>query len=1323
MCGWETTTCGLLIGCEAASLFVSQWTLKTFTASNLPESQRTVLESSTSRRPQNALPNLLEDVKPTSTLRKLFVPGRPYNFVSLNITFWVYFTGIPGISLVVESKSHDFHENELFANELFGSRHLNLSSDFTPNVWSVQSALLCSAGASTIQINATHTNWLSVVYIDDVVAMADSESSCRITPEDNWLLALEPARKGAIECTFDQIGRATAEHHYPSCGWKDVTHLNILEHIDIPASAGNVLYISHTFLNITVRRDTNTENTALGIILSSEQDKPHMRIRSSAHDFVKEGPGVTNTGITRIEFDYAVYMEPPATGSALEMQWTMHLQGVRRETECSHLGGDFDQYQFLCQIPLWLGYLMENQTVWTHAVIHIPQDIFRLTSPFHYYFDVTAEIRAGTALIALDNVVVTRFNSEPVVIPTDLPGAIVPELSCEVVNGSLCPGWTSWLDVDDGMPKTRLFTSLWQISSGENMCAFTTFQFRSSNETYATPDFLLFVETVTEIGIVTNVTQLVPSKIDQPPPCGVACTEAGMTYYAYFTATNFTRLRIEESFYIPQRMPRWIRTNEKTKNVAENTTIAWIRTTLVSESDVVTGLECRKSQTASTTTTLAPQELELHELVEVLDHLSPAQLPAFVNQFMSAVDSVTTPNKITPHELDDILRIVDVVAGVNLNATSQPEAATTSRNLFQVVSSVFAVEQVMDTTVQESNAYGSRMIQALDQIKQKVVPTTDEQAPVVQPRLATSIRSVTLAAPADIMGLNFSFCVNVAVNNDSEWLPANFFSGDSQPDNNTGIKVYLDADKIRQTWLQSNGNAGNHVVIEVGAFYPPNFATFEYDSNLGTRSARSLAPVIVSGQVPAPAQNTEKIVYVELNLKKLFSDEKLKNYVGAKTYSCVFLKYLQTNRSDPSTTNAEWSGDGCYHVRTYKDSNGDLITQCACDHLTNIGSLIDLCGTNPLYSFDDVAQKALSTVLGTISMVCCTVIIAHILFHTYQSRRFLTPPVFIRLNLAVSLALSHLTMIVGQYLPYSGEGHEDACLTAAIFSQWFLLVSFAWMAVECFRMTHYQINVLAANAELKRLPGDTFRTFFLKSSAFAWGFPLIPVIFAFSFHLDGSYGIVYGSDDQWCWIHPQSFWFLFCTFVMPVVIVLAFNMAAIAHYYYGEHKRKSRKEKNNAKQPETDHSFYDNLIEVVNMFVMLMFLGLGWMLGFLMQAVCQNDVAKEVTSYLFIFINGLQGLYLLMFYARTQGASYLHFWEGLRFVAYIHKEYDVSSRERSYMRGQSEKSSRTTSTYSSKGQAFAEGLRNVFRRATPVVVLTKNSTGSPIKSVEVQSTV
>lgn len=75
---------------------------------------------------------------------------------------------------------------------------------------------------------------------------------------------------------------------------------------------------------------------------------------------------------------------------------------------------------------------------------------------------------------------------------------------------------------------------------------------------------------------------------------------------------------------------------------------------------------------------------------------------------------------------------------------------------------------------------------------------------------------------------------------------------------------------------------------------------------------------------------------------------------------------------------------------------------------------------------------------------------------------------------------------------------------------------------------------------------------------------------------------------------------------------------------------------------------------------MFLFLGAGWLLGFRLQAVCQSDMAKEITSYLCILINGLQGLFVLIFYAHSKGAPYLRFWDGFKIKRAHHSVYRVT---------------------------------------------------------------
>ncbi|XP_055331240.1 uncharacterized protein LOC129583469 [Paramacrobiotus metropolitanus] len=550
----------------------------------------------------------------------------------------------------------------------------------------------------------------------------------------------------------------------------------------------------------------------------------------------------------------------------------------------------------------------------------------------------------------------------------------------------------------------------------------------------------------------------------------------------------------------------------------------------------------------------------------------------------------------------------------------------TGRTL-EIIDKALQLESVTNSTRHGLQKLASDSLQKLDSTKSVVVPTERELEPFIQPfiqtRLATAVRSVYLKNPQDMLTLNFAYCASAKIANTSDDIGTEFHY-DVSKNSNHGIQICSNRNAIRDNWINANigMNASQQVLLEVGASYQPKFASFDFDPVLGTRSERIVTNITVSGMVPDTVRNIEKIVIIEINLKNLYkSNERFKKYVGAKLHSCVFVKFFPESNA-MNAPPAVWSDEGCYHVKTFINGDGELISQCACDHLTNIGGLVDLCGSDPVLDFDSMAQKHLSSVLGGMTVICSIIVAVHILFRSHYSKQFLIPPIFIRLNLAFSLALAHIALIIGQYLPYT-DGHENACLSVAILSHWILLVSFAWMAVECFRIVSYRMNMhIKRYSRMQNAPWNSVDT-----DVLCFRFP----------DIDGRYGTVYGSDDQWCWIHPQSFVFLMVTFVMPILLILAFNMGALIFHYHKECHRHKNQKSHTHMISKAGQGPYKILQEFANTVIMLLFLGFGWLFGFLVHAVCLDDSTKEIICYFFILVNGSQGLYLLVFYFRTQG--------------------------------------------------------------------------------------
>ena len=93
----------------------------------------------------------------------------------------------------------------------------------------------------------------------------------------------------------------------------------------------------------------------------------------------------------------------------------------------------------------------------------------------------------------------------------------------------------------------------------------------------------------------------------------------------------------------------------------------------------------------------------------------------------------------------------------------------------------------------------------------------------------------------------------------------------------------------------------------------------------------------------------------------------------------------------------------------------------------------------------------------------------------------MTPETFSRLNVAISIFASDVTILVVEYIPESEN--RDACFATALFSHWVFLSSFFWMMAETF----FLMRVLRGNMEVNRIIGDDYDGLRWKTGVIAWG--------------------------------------------------------------------------------------------------------------------------------------------------------------------------------------------------------------------------------------------
>ncbi|KAK2870988.1 hypothetical protein Q8A67_023515 [Cirrhinus molitorella] len=380
-------------------------------------------------------------------------------------------------------------------------------------------------------------------------------------------------------------------------------------------------------------------------------------------------------------------------------------------------------------------------------------------------------------------------------------------------------------------------------------------------------------------------------------------------------------------------------------------------------------------------------------------------------------------------------------------------------------------------------------------------------------------------------------------------------------------------------------------------------STFFQDKALGIRKLNSgilgssVANLSISGlqqEVLITLQNTEPI---SANA----------NYVA----SCVFWDFGLNNGS------GGWNPSGCRVLNTSAQE-----TQCACNHLTSFGILLDISKTptDPIHAI----------ILTYITYIGCGIsaIFLSITLLTYLAFGKLRKdiPSKILIHLCLALLMLNLVFLLDAWLALYPEA-VGLCISTAFFLHYFLLVSFTWMALEAVHM--YLAIVKVFNTYISR--------FMVKIGLAGWGIPLVVVIIVIAVNKD-HYGLVTyaryidGAPDDFCWIKNDIVFYVAVVAYFCVVFLLNLTMFIVVMIQLCRIKQQNP-------QNVQNRSGWQEMRSVAGLTVLL---GLAW--GFAFFAWGAVHLAF---MYLFAIFNTLQGLFIFVFHCamkenvRRQWRTYL----------------------------------------------------------------------------------
>ncbi|XP_056095641.1 adhesion G-protein coupled receptor G2 [Rhinichthys klamathensis goyatoka] len=327
--------------------------------------------------------------------------------------------------------------------------------------------------------------------------------------------------------------------------------------------------------------------------------------------------------------------------------------------------------------------------------------------------------------------------------------------------------------------------------------------------------------------------------------------------------------------------------------------------------------------------------------------------------------------------------------------------------------------------------------------------------------------------------------------------------------------------------------------------------------------------------------------------------------------SCVFWDFTFNGSS------GGWNSSGCRVL-----NSSDEETQCACNHLTSFGILLDISKT-PIPPEHLIILTYITNIGCGISAVFLSItLLTYLAFG--KLRKDIPSKILIQLCLA--LLLLNLVFLLDSWLAL----YPDAlglCISTAFFLHYFLLASFTWMALEAVHM--YLAIVKVFNTYISR--------FMLKIGFVGWGIPLIVVIIVIAIN-ENNYGLVTygkyvdGATDDFCWIKKEVVFYVAVVPYFCLVFLLNFTMFIVVMIQLCRIKKQNPHNVQN-------RSGWQEVRSVAGLSVLL---GLTWAFAFFAWGP-----VNLAFMYLFAIFNTLQGLFIFVFHCamkenvRRQWRTYL----------------------------------------------------------------------------------
>ncbi|XP_038126969.1 adhesion G-protein coupled receptor D2 isoform X2 [Cyprinodon tularosa] len=552
-----------------------------------------------------------------------------------------------------------------------------------------------------------------------------------------------------------------------------------------------------------------------------------------------------------------------------------------------------------------------------------------------------------------------------------------------------------------------------------------------------------------------------------------------------------------------------------------------------------------------------------------------AQASTLLNISVQALED-TQQEGLQPADMLTLIQLLVLTADVSSEPTVCAE--NSSCDNVQELSQHFI--SVADSIISEENADKWQAIKEVVNGPMDVVKSIDKMVTQLSPSLTAETDHVTIQSP--------NIKLELQQQRLGEGSKVVSFCGPGSETHSV-----LDCISVPHQKIQDLENNGFYKITLVNTWYGSLRPIFNPEENITMEptvtdgSQRYLGTVLGSSVISTTVLGDDQPVSMAVHFQL---QHKLQNSIDA-VYDpvCAYWDFDLTPEAG-----GWWNTKGCEVVSKHYG-----YTVCYCNHTTNFALLLQVYETQR--SAENEKALQVLTFIGC-GVSLCGLLFTFILFIAVGVPK--SDRTTVHKNLIVALGLAELLLMCSDW----ATENQVACFMVTALLHLSFMASFCWMLVEGLLLWSKVVSVNISEDRRMKL-----------YYVIGWGLPVL--IVGLTLVISGE---KYKAHDH-CWlsVKTDTIW----AFVGPVIFVLTVNAVVLCRVVMvtisSAHRRAKMLSPSFASKMQT----FDLTWAVTRpVLILLPVLGLTWICGVLVHL-------SVVLSYIFIFLNSLQGLYIFIVYA------------------------------------------------------------------------------------------